>query len=275
MQRREWAPGATEANPPHTMTIAEEAAVRAFDAAPGAFRRSIDVAQAKAGMPPGSGFARLLPREPASALTHAPGIALAVAGTWHLLARALWPVRPWHLAGYAVFGLCGVLLYAASTLFHWARASKDTISALRKLDHIMIFVFIAATYTPFCLVPFRGPFGLFMLSCIWCIAAAGSVVKLSWMHMPRGLCVSLHLFAGFFSMIGIGRIISVLGPHAVSLLFTGGAFYCIGAALYLLESDRDLSSPKLFGLHEAFHLMVLLGGACHYMCIARYVDTFA
>lgn len=212
-------------------------------------------------------------REPMSGLTHFIGIILSLSAMVILMASAMNPLRPWHLAGFLVYSVSAVLLYTASTLYHWIDASHETINTLRKIDHIMIFMFIAATYTPFCLVPFRGPFGWTMLVSIWSLAVLGSVVKVFWIHMPKALCVSLYLGAGFLCLTGVDRILEVLSVQAVLWLASGGLFYCIGAAFYMLDTNDD---PRaLFGYHDAFHIMVLAGSASHFWVIYRYVNSFS
>lgn len=211
-------------------------------------------------------------REPMSGFSHFIGTILAVAGLGALLAQASSPFRPWHFAGYAVFGTAMIMLYAASTLFHWLPLSEQGVLRLRKLDHIMIFLFIAATYTPFCLVPFRGAFGWTVLACIWVIAALGAVFKMYWVHVPKSLCVTLYLFAGWFSLVGIGPIFRVLQPRAIFWLFAGGAFYCIGALFYLL--DRHSERPSSFGYHDVFHVFVMLGSSAHFWVIHHYIGAF-
>jgi hemolysin III len=208
-----------------------------------------------------------------SGLTHFVGGMMALAGLPVLLATAVNPFRPWHFVSFAVFGTAMILLYAASTLFHWLPASRVGIVRLRKLDHIMIFIFIAATYTPFCLVPFRGPFGWTMLGCIWAIALCGSVFKLYWIHVPKWLCLSLYFFAGWFSLAGTGQILRTLQPGAIFSLLVGGASYCLGALFYALEKADE--PPVLFGYHEAVHLFVILGSCAHFWVMYRYITAFS
>ena len=211
-------------------------------------------------------------REPMSGLTHCAGAILAMAGLVILLIDASMNLTPWHLAGYAVFGIGMVLLYAVSTLFHWLTLSREGFARLRKLDHIMIFIFIAATYTPFCIVPFRGAFGWTILACIWTIAVLGAVFKVFWIHVPKGLCVMLYLFAGWFCLVGAGTILRVLQPWAIFWLIAGGASYCTGALFYLL--DKHDERPPLFGYHDVFHVLVMLGSSAHFWVVYRYLGAF-
>ena len=211
-------------------------------------------------------------REPISGLTHCIGALLALYGLVLLVSETTHPIRPWHLATFSVFVISMILLYTVSTLFHWLPVSERRILQLRKLDHIMIFIFIAATYTPFCLIPFRGAFGWSLFLCIWVIAALGTVFKLYWIHVPKRLCLSIYLFAGFFSLVATGHIFRILQPWAIIWLAAGGLSYTIGAVFYALEKSDD--TPQLFGYHEIFHLFVMLGSAAHFWVIFRYITLF-
>ena len=211
-------------------------------------------------------------REPISGLTHCLGALLSLYCLALLVSETTHPVRPWHLATFSVFGISMILLYTASAMFHWLPVSERRILQLRKLDHIMIFVFIAATYTPFCLIPFRGAFGWSIFLCIWVIAALGTVFKLYWIHVPKRLCLSIYLFAGFFSIVATGHIFRILQPWAIFWLAAGGLSYMIGALCYALEKAAD--KPPLFGYHEFFHLFVMFGSTAHFWVIFRYITLF-
>jgi hemolysin III len=211
-------------------------------------------------------------RDPISGLTHCIGAALALYGLVLLVSETTHPVRVWHLATYSVFGISMILLFTASTLFHWLPVSERRVVQLRKLDHIMIFIFIAATYTPFCLIPFRGVFGWSVFLCIWLIAALGTVFKLYWINVSKKLCLSIYFFAGLFSIIATGHIFRILQPWAIFWLAAGGLSYTVGAVFYALEKADD--KPPLFGCHEIFHLFVMLGSAAHFWVIFRYISLY-
>jgi hemolysin III len=216
--------------------------------------------------------AKMRLREPMSGFTHCFGALLAAVGLVVLVLKTTEPFRPWHLVTYSIFGTSMVLLYAVSTLFHWLPLSTKNILQLRKLDHIMIFVFIAATYTPFCLIPFRGPFGWSVFVCIWVIAALGTVFKLYWIKVPKKICLSIYFFAGFFSLVSTGHILRTLQPWAIFWLVAGGISYTTGAIFYALEKSDD--TPPFFGYHEIFHIFVMLGSSAHFWVIYRYLIEF-
>ncbi len=211
-------------------------------------------------------------REFVSGLTHCVGGVLAIIGLVLLVATASSPFRPWHLVTFTFYGTSMVLLYTISMLFHWLPLSEKGILRLRRLDHIMIFVFIAATYTPFCLIPFRGALGWSIFACIWAMAALGGVFKMYWIHVPKWLCLTPYFFAGCFAFIATGPIIRTLQPWAIFWLIAGGIFYSIGALFYAL--DKPEPTPRLIGYHDIFHVFVILGSIAHFWVIYRYINVF-
>lgn len=211
-------------------------------------------------------------REPLNGLTHFIAAALAVLGLILLVRETTHPFRPWHLTSFTIYGAGMISLYTVSTLFHWLPLSNDEASGFRKLDHIMIFVFMATTYTPFCLVPFRGAFGWTMLGCIWAITVLGAIFKIYWIHTPRWLCIAIYLSAGWFALTGIGPIVNILQPQAIFWLMTGGFLYTLGALIYAFKKPDPM--PGFFGFHEIFHVLVMLGSGAHFWVVYRYVSAF-
>jgi hemolysin III len=215
-------------------------------------------------------FKRL--REPVNGLTHLIGVILAFIGLVLLISKAFHPIRPWHLTSFAIYGIGMIALYAVSTLFHWLPLSDEETSGYRKLDHIMIFIFMATTYTPFCLVPFRGTFGWTMLGCIWLITLFGTIFKIFWIRTPRWACTMVYFGAGWFAMVGIGPILKTLQPEAIFWLLAGGVLYSIGGVIY--ASKRPNPFPNLLGFHEIFHIFVILGSSAHFWVVYRYISVF-
>jgi hemolysin III len=210
-------------------------------------------------------------RDPVSGLTHCIGALSATAGLVMLIIKALSPLKLWHLATFCIFGTGMILLYTASTLYHWLPLGKTGRARLRKFDHMMIFVLIAATYTPFCLVPLRGAWGWSIFGAVWTIAVLGMVFKLFWINAPRWLTTSIYVLMGWIAVIGIGPITRTLQPDAVFWLFAGGILYSTGALIYALK--RPNLMPH-FGFHEIFHLFVMMGSLAHFWTIYRYVSVF-
>lgn len=210
-------------------------------------------------------------REPMNGLTHCIGAVLAFIGFVILIREAAHPYKPWHLTAFAVYGTSMVLLYATSTIFHWVPLENDETSMVRRLDHIMIFIFIGGSYTPFCLIPLRELCGWSILTCIWTLAALGGVSKLFWIQSPPWATVLVYLILGYFALFCIGPLAGALQREALFWVFAGGAFYTIGGLIYAIERPDPL--PRLFGFHEIFHIFVMLGSTAHFWAIYRYLTV--
>ncbi len=205
-------------------------------------------------------------KDPVSGLTHFFGIILSIFGLAVLVVNSVNPVRPWHLLAGIVFGSGMILLYTASTLYHWLDLSERGNLRLRKFDHMMIFFLIAATYTPFCLIPMRGPWGWGILGTVWALAILGLLFKAFWINAPRRLSTGLYLLMGWVAAVGIKALVESLTPAALFWVFAGGICYTAGAVFYVIKRP----SSKVFGFHEIFHLFVLGGTAAHYLAVYTY-----
>lgn len=204
-------------------------------------------------------------REPANALTHMIGAVLALIGLGYLIHLGL--VRgPWHLASFITFGVSLVLLYAASSLYHALKASPKVMLLLRKLDHVMIFVLIAGSYTPFCLLPLRGPWGWSLLGTIWGLALVGAVTKMFWMGAPRWLSTGFYVLMGWLVVIAIVPMVRSVPSASLVLLGVGGLFYTVGAVVYGMKWPDPW--PSRFGFHEIWHLFVMAGSGAHFASVA-------
>ncbi|KAB1441243.1 PAQR family membrane homeostasis protein TrhA [Pseudodesulfovibrio senegalensis] len=208
-------------------------------------------------------------RDPMSGLTHCIGALLAVFGTILLILRSVSPVLPWHVVSFSVFGGAMILLYTASTLYHWLPLSEKGTRVLRRVDHSMIFFYIAATYTPICLIPLRGGWGWSLFGVVWGLAAAGIVLKIFWINAPRWLSTGLFLGMGWMVLVGVYPLVLNLSTGALLWLTSGGLLYSVGAVIYALK--RPDPWPGFFGFHEIFHVFVMAGSFCHFMVMYRYI----
>ncbi|MGE5605987.1 MAG: PAQR family membrane homeostasis protein TrhA [Bacteroidota bacterium] len=208
-------------------------------------------------------------KDPISGLTHLIGVVLSFIGLILMVYRAAVAGKPWHVVSYAVFGASMILLYTASTLYHWLPLSPKGTKILRKLDHIMIFILIAGTYTPICLVPLQGPWGWSLFGSIWGLALAGLFLKLFWLEAPRWFSTIVYAVMGWLVIIAAWPLIRVLPLAGFSWLLAGGLFYSVGAVMYGIKKPNPL--PGVFGFHEIFHIFVLLGSFCHFWLMYRYI----
>ncbi|MEV4462218.1 hemolysin III family protein [Micromonospora echinofusca] len=165
--------------------------------------------------------------------------------------------------------VCG--LFGTSALYHRRVWSERGYQIMRRMDHSMIFVFIAGTYTPFCVLLLEPRPATIMLALVWGGALAGVALKLVWPHAPRWVSAPLYLALGWVSVAMLPDILHQGGVTALVLLSAGGAIYSVGAVCYALR--RPNPWPTVFGHHEFFHACTLVAALCHH--IAIYFALFA
>lgn len=208
-------------------------------------------------------------REPVSGLTHLAGAALSVVGTVFLIAFAVSTGTPVNIASVSIFGASLILLYTASSLYHLLTVSKKAIGVLRRIDHMMIYVLIAGTYTPLCLIGLKGKLGLGLLIGVWSLAVVGIVLKLVWFNAPRWIYTSFYLVMGWLVIFAIIPLIKMIPSGGIWLLVAGGIFYTIGAVIY--GAKWPFGKNNTFGFHEIFHIFVMLGSLSHYFFVLEYL----
>lgn len=208
-------------------------------------------------------------REPVNGLTHLAGSLLSLVGLVVLVGDAAERGSARHMVSFAVFGASLVLLYTASALYHLLSPPVARLQLLKRVDHMMIFVLIAGTYTPICLIALRGAWGWSLLAVAWGIAIAGIAMKALWLHAPRWLSTSIYLGMGWVVVVAAVPLVRALPAGALSWLAAGGLLYTVGAVIY--GTRRPDFVPGRFGFHELFHLFVLAGSFSHYWLMLRYV----
>ena len=209
-------------------------------------------------------------REPGSAITHAAGILMAVAAAIPLLSKAI-GTSPASVAAAVIFLLSLTALYSASTIYHSVVVSKKTLRYFQKADHMMIFVLIAGTYTPVCMLTLRGRSGNLMLIVIWALAVIGMLVKMCWITCPKWFSSVIYIAMGWSCVIIMKPLIGAFPAKAFLWLAGGGIIYTIGGIIYALKLPLFNAKHRNFGSHEIFHLFVLAGSLCHIIFMYRYV----
>jgi hemolysin III len=212
-------------------------------------------------------------REPVSGLTHMAGGLLAVVGLIVLLATAARTGRTDQIVAFGVFGVSLISLYAASALYHLLPLSPAGVARLRRLDHMTIFVLIAGTYTPFCLLALDGGWRWGLLTLIWGLALCGIVLKPFWMDAPRWLSVALYLGMGWVAVIAAPALFQAVPVGGMAWVLGGGLTYSVGALVYGLKRPNPV--PGVFGFHEVWHLFVIGGSACHFWAVLHYLAPLA
>lgn len=207
-------------------------------------------------------------RDPISSYSHFFGAILSLFGLFVMLFQCIAKqnVPVGAFAAGVLFCISLIALYCASGIYHFVRCSAKKLLCLRKLDHAMIYVLIAGTYTPVLLHIMPGSRGVIFTTLIWIVAAIGILIKLCWMSAPRWLGTTLYVLMGWAIAIDFSAI-STLPQTAVWLLAGGGIFYTIGAIIYMFKFPNF---SKAFGFHELFHIFVILGSVSHYFMVLLF-----
>lgn len=211
-------------------------------------------------------------REPVNGLTHLAGALLSVVGLVLLLMDAIKSGSASHIVAFSMFGLSMVLLYTASTLYHSLKVKEKTISLLRKLDHSMIYILIAGTYTPICLIVLEGNWSWIVFISVWSVALAGIIKKFFWITAPRWLSVVLYLGMGWMGVLLFPALFVKLPLAFLIWIVTGGLAYTLGAIIYGMEKPNPV--PGWFGFHEIWHLFVLAGTFSHFWAFYQYLPGY-
>lgn len=211
-------------------------------------------------------------KEPMNALTHFIGIILSVIGTIVLLHKSIKINEALYVLAFGIYGLSAIMLYTASTVYHTVRSTPEIEEVLRKIDHTMVFVLIAGTYTPICLLMLNatsgGRRGLLLLVGVWIIVILGMLFKFFFLNAPRWLYTMLYLAAGWLALLIIVPLYHTLTTTGFICLFLGGVFYTLGAVIYGLKNPKI--GNELFGFHEIFHIFVLLGSITHFIMMLTF-----
>lgn len=204
-------------------------------------------------------------REPVNGGSHLLGLLLAAAGTLLLLRMAHGPAQ---MAAFSIYGATLILLYAASSLYHTLPLSERRLRALRTLDHIAIYFLIAGTYTPIALVTLNSRLGWVLLAAIWLIAVAGIPFKLFFLDAPVWLSTAIYLAMGYLALVAVIPLARAVSLSGLLWLIAGGSAYTVGAIIYSCQRPDPL---PWFGHHEIWHILVLIGSACHFAFMVYHV----
>ena len=206
-------------------------------------------------------------KDPGSAITHFIGMLMAMFAATPLILRAMRAPDTVHVISLSIFIVSMILLYAASTTYHTFDLSERTNKILKKLDHCMIFVLIAGSYTPICLIVLHGRTGFMLLALVWSIAILGIIFKLCWVTCPKWVSSVLYIAMGW----AFTQILNSLPAAAFNWLLAGGIIYTVGGIIYALKLPIFNAHHKYFGSHEIFHLFVMAGSICHFIMMFEYV----
>lgn len=210
-------------------------------------------------------------KDPGSAITHFIGMLMAIFAAVPLLIKAAHEPGRLYVISLAIYAVSLILLYAASTTYHTFDLSEKINTMLKKIDHMMIFILIAGSYTPICLLVLKGRVGMILLSLVWGIAIVGILIKAFWVFCPKWVSSVLYIGMGWTCVLAFTQILNSMSPAAFGWLLAGGIIYTIGGVIYALKLPIFNSRHKNFGSHEIFHLFVMGGSACHFVVMYAYL----
>jgi len=209
-------------------------------------------------------------REPFNGLSHLFG---AVLGVIALIAMVMKGVTlgasTLTITALILFGVSMILLYSSSAIYHMIIAKDHVIHMLRRLDHSMIYLLIAGTYAPFCLIALKGTTGYVLFTMISLMAFFGILFKMIWFNCPRWISTVLYIGMGWIIVFLAAPLAEILGTQGLFFLILGGIFYTIGGVIYGLKPN--ISFIQKLGFHEIFHIFILLGTLSHFICVFAYV----
>lgn len=178
-----------------------------------------------------------------------------------------------HRISLLVYGASLLLLYTASTLYHLLPLGEVGVQRLRTLDHLMIYVLIAGTYTPLCVIGLPDLWGRSILISIWGLAVLGMLTQGVWFNAPRWVGTLYYTLMGWLIIVAVVPMVQVLPLAAVAWLVIGGVLYSIGAVIY--ATQKPAFAARWLGFHEIFHLFILAGSCSHYWLVYRYLLPLA
>ena len=210
-------------------------------------------------------------KDPGSAITHFIGMMIATFASTPLLIKASRQPDKIHIIALGIFIASMILLYAASTMYHTLDLSAKANKRLKRIDHMMIFVLIAGTYTPICIITLPQPLGIYLLSLVWGIALVGIIVKMFWIMCPKWVSSVLYIGMGWTCVLAFTQLLNSLPRAGFLWLLAGGIIYTIGGVIYALKLPIFNAKHQYFGSHEVFHIFVMGGSICHFIVMYVFV----
>ncbi|WP_240512020.1 PAQR family membrane homeostasis protein TrhA [Paludifilum halophilum] len=206
-------------------------------------------------------------KEPVNTWTHFVTFIVAIVGLVFLILLSKENLS--KLITMTIYGISVILLYGASSLYHWVKTTPRKELILKKLDHIAIYLFIAGSYTPVFFYGLNGSWKWTMLTAVWLLAGIGAFLKIWFVHAPRYVSTAFYVTLGWIAVIPFVQLVHRLPTGAITLMVAGGVAYTVGAVIYATKCFDFL--PNRFGFHEIFHLFVMAGSAIHFAMMLIYI----
>lgn len=197
-----------------------------------------------------------------NAWTHLVGALLALGGAAWLLTQAIGSGDGWRVFSMAVYGATLVILYSISTVYHSVRGRAKTV--LRKLDHLSIYLLIAGSYTPFCLISLRGPWGWWLFGIVWTLALIGMLQEIKPRSEARIMSLVIYAVMGWIVLVAVKPLLAALGTAGFVWLLAGGVFYTVGIIFFAFDQ-------RFRHWHGIWHLFVIAGSLMHFIAVLFFV----
>lgn len=201
-------------------------------------------------------------KEPGSAITHMTGLILTLAASAPLITSC--GHTPDRKASLIIFVWSMATLYLASTLFHAICATPRSCLHLQRFDHASIYLLIAGSYTPICVISLDKPYGYRLLALVWTLALTGILCTAFVRHFPKWISATIYIAMGWMAAFSMPHLVRCMSRTAIVLLVAGGIVYTIGAVIYAMKMENFNRKHPNFGNHEIFHLFVMAGSFCHF-----------
>ncbi len=196
-------------------------------------------------------------------VTHMAGAIFSLLGTVLLITLSAAAGKIWHIVAFSLYGFSLVLLFLASSFHHGISHSKKLDGFFRLFDYLAIFLLIAGTYTPLCLILSRDAWGWSTFGVIWALAAAGITIKSAFPNVPKWFTNTLYVCMGWVGIAMVVHIMPAIGMEGIMLILIGGILYSAGSVIFYIEKPNPI--PGKFGFHEIWHIFVLAGAVIHYL----------
>ena len=198
-----------------------------------------------------------------NAITHLAACIFALFGCSILIVKASAEAKVWHIVSFSVYAVGLIGLFLASTLHHGVQGTPKVNKTLHIIDYVWIFVLIAATYTPVCLVPLRGMVGWTAFGVIWGVALIGILLKVFKPGIPKWVTTTTYISMGWLGLALAWPLFNSVPWWGVVIMALGGIFYTVGGIIFAAEKPNPW--PGVFGFHEIWHLFVIAGAFSHYL----------
>lgn len=209
-------------------------------------------------------------REPVNSLTHGIGFLLSILALGLMIWKGISnDLDGLGLTSLIIFGVSLCLLYLTSATYHGIITNDKIVLRLRKLDHSMIFILIAGSYAPYCLIGLNNKTGNIFFTVIVSLAILGIGFKLLWFNSPRWLQTALYIILGWAAVFVMKPLSNAIGFESLLLLILGGVFYTIGGVIYGIKPKKLTFGA--FGFHEIFHIFIMIGSLCHFISVFFYI----